>query len=72
MDEFDIIPELREWLEGAGSYVYPCKAQASARVDVPTALMTLKYTIEHVDDGSRMCKAGFVRHDAPRVIFPFD
>ena len=39
MDEFDIIPELREWSEGAGSCVYACKAQASARVDVPTAPM---------------------------------
>ena len=28
MDEFDIIPEVREWLEGAGSCVYACKAQA--------------------------------------------
>ena len=38
MDELDIdIPELRWWLEGAGSCVYACKAQASARVDVPTA-----------------------------------
>ena len=32
MDEFDIIPELREWLEGAGSCVYACKAQASIEV----------------------------------------
>ena len=39
MDEFDIVPELREWLEGAGSCVYACKAQASERVDVPTAPM---------------------------------
>ena len=38
MDELDIdIPELRWWLEGAWSCVYACKAQASARVDVPTA-----------------------------------
>ena len=38
MDELGIdIPELREWSEGAGSCVYACKAQASARVDVPTA-----------------------------------
>ena len=38
MDELDIdIPELRSWLEGGGSCVYACKAQASARVDVPTA-----------------------------------
>ena len=38
MDELEIdIPELRGWLEGAGSCVYACKAQASARVDVPTA-----------------------------------
>ena len=37
MDELDIIPELKVWLEGAGSCVYACKAQASARVDVPTA-----------------------------------
>ena len=37
MDELDIIPELRRWLEGAGSFVYACKAKVSARVDVPTA-----------------------------------
>ena len=38
MDQLDIdIPELRWWLEGGGSCVYACKAQASARVDVPTA-----------------------------------
>ena len=38
MDELEIdIPELRRWLEGAGRCVYACKAQASARVDVPTA-----------------------------------
>ena len=41
MDELDIdIPELRKGLEGAegaGSCAYACKAQASARVDVPTA-----------------------------------
>ena len=38
MDEQDIdIPELRWWLEGAWSCAYACKAQASARVDVPTA-----------------------------------
>ena len=38
MDELDIdIPELRWWLEGAWSCVYACKAQVSARVDVPTA-----------------------------------
>ena len=34
-----VIPVLREWLEGAGSCAYACKAQASARVDVPTAPM---------------------------------
>ena len=70
MDESDIIPELREWLEGAGSRVYASMAQASARVDVPTAPMTLQYTIGHADDGSGMCKAGFASDDAPRVIFP--
>ena len=59
-----------EGAEGAGSCVYACKAQASARVDVPTAPMTFKYTIEHADDGSGMCKAGFASDDAPRVIFP--
>ena len=69
-DEFDITPKLREWLEGAGSCVYACKAQASARVDVPTAPMTLKYTIEDADHGSGMCKAGFASDDVPRVIFP--
>ena len=38
MDELEIdIPELRGWSEGSGSCVYACKAQASARVDVPTA-----------------------------------
>ena len=44
MDELEIdITELREWLEGAegaGSCAEACKAQASARVDVPTAPMT--------------------------------
>ena len=40
MDELDIdIPESKAWFEGAGSCVYACKAQASARVDVPTAPM---------------------------------
>ena len=38
-----------EAAEGAGSCACACKAQASARVDVPTAPMTLKYTIEHAD-----------------------
>ena len=56
--------------EGAGSCAYACKAQASARVDVPTATMTMKYTIEHADDGSGWCKAGFDSDDAPHVIFP--
>ena len=41
MNEMEIgISELRKWLEGAegaGSCAYVCKAQASARVDVPTA-----------------------------------
>ena len=38
LEELDIdITELRWWLEGAGSCVYACNAQASARVDVPTA-----------------------------------
>ena len=59
-----------EGAEGAGSCAYACKAQASARVDVPTAPMTLKYTIEDADDGSGMCKAGFASDDAPYVIFP--
>ena len=57
-----------EGAEGAGSCAYACKAQASARMDVPTAPMTLKYTIEHADDGSGMCKAGFASDDAPHVI----
>ena len=56
--------------EGAGSCAYACKAQASARVDVPTAPMTSKFTIEHADDGSGMCKAGFASDDASHVIFP--
>ena len=56
--------------EGDGSCAYACKAQASARVDVPTAPMTLKYTIEDADDGSGMCKAGIASDDAPHVIFP--
>ena len=43
--------------------------QASARVDVPTVPMTLKYTIEHADDGSGMCKAYFASDDALHVIF---
>ena len=61
-----------EGVEGAASCVYACKAQASARVDVPRAPMTLKYTIEDADDGSGMCKAGFASDDAPHVFFPFD
>ena len=32
--------------------------------------MTLKYTIEHADECSGMCKAGFASDDAPHVIFP--
>ena len=59
-----------EGAEGAGCCARACEAQASARVDVPTARMTLKYTIEHADDGSGMCKAGFASDDAPHVIFP--
>ena len=59
-----------EGVEGAGSWAYACKAQASARVDVPTAPKTLKYTIEHADDGSSMCKAGFASDDGPHVILP--
>ena len=31
-----------------------CKSQASARVDVPTAPMTLKYTIEGAGRGARL------------------
>ena len=31
--------------------------------------MTLKYTIEHADDGSGMFKAGFASDDAFHVIF---
>ena len=34
-----VIPELKEWFQGAGSCVYACKAQTSALVDVPTAPM---------------------------------
>ena len=59
---------VNEGVEGAGSCAYACKAQASARVDMPTAPMTLKYTKEHADDGSGMCKAA--SDDAPRVIVP--
>ena len=62
--------ERNEAAEGAGSCAYACKAQALARVDVPTAPMTLKYTIEHADDGSGACKAGFASDDDPHVIFP--
>ena len=44
VDELEIdIPDF-EWLEGAagaGSCAYACKAQTPARVDVPTATMTL-------------------------------
>ena len=40
-----------EGAESAGSCGSPEKAQASARLDVPTAPMTLKYIIEHADDG---------------------
>ena len=58
-----------EGAEGAGSCAYACKAQASSW-DVPTAPMTLKYTIEHADDGSGMCKAEYASDDAPHVIFP--
>ena len=32
-----VVHELKEWFEGAKSCAYACKAQASARVDVPTA-----------------------------------
>ena len=40
MEEMEIdIPELKAWFEGAGSCAYACKAQTSARVDVPTAPM---------------------------------
>ena len=59
-----------EGAEGAGSCACACKAQASAWVDVPTAPMTWKYTIEHADDGSGVCKAEFASDDAPHVIFP--
>ena len=58
-----------EGAEGAESCAHACKAQASARVDVPIAPMTLKDTMEHADDGSGMCKAGFFSDDAPHVIF---
>ena len=34
------------------------------------SFLTLKYIIEHADDGSGMCKAEFASDDAPRVIFP--
>ena len=53
-----------EGAEGAGSCAYACKAQASARVDVPTAPMTLKYTVEDADDGSGMCKAEYASDEA--------
>ena len=59
-----------EGADGAGSCASACKAQASAWVDVPTAPTTSKYTIEHADDGSGMCKAEYASDDAPRVIFP--
>ena len=59
-----------EGAEGAGSCACACKAQASARVDVPTAPTTSKYAIEHADDASGMCKAGYASDDAPHVIFP--
>ena len=52
-----------EGAEGAGSCAYDCKAQASARVDVPAAPMTSKYAIEHADDASGMCKTGFAGND---------
>ena len=42
-DELYIIPELKEWSEGGGSCVDTCKAQASAREDVPTAPMSNKF-----------------------------
>ena len=74
MNEMEIgISELRKWLEGAegaGSCAYACEAQASARVDVPTAPKTLEYSIEHADDGSGIFKTGFASDDAPHVIFP--
>ena len=61
MNEMEIgISELRKWLEGAegaGSCAYACKAQASARVDVPTAPKTL-------------LKTGFASDGASHVIFP--
>ena len=52
------------------SCAYACKAQASARVDVPTTPMTLKYTVEHADDGSGMCKAEYASDDAHGEISP--
>ena len=39
-------------------------------MDVPTAPMTLKYTIEHADDGSGVCKGGVASDDALHAIFP--
>ena len=38
-------------------------------MDVPTAPKTLKYLIEHADDGSGMCKAEYASDDALHVIF---
>ena len=61
-----------EAAEGAGCCARACEAQASARVDVPTARMTLKYTIEHADDGSGMCKAVFAKRRCSPCDFPFD
>ena len=76
MDELDIdIPELRKWLEGAegaGSCAYACKAQASARVDVFTAPKTLKYSIEHADDGSGMFTDWICQRRCSPRDFPFD
>ena len=34
-----VVPELKELSEGAGSCANACNAQASSRVDVPTAPM---------------------------------
>ena len=60
-------PEMPATMDQNDSNAGSC---VSARMDVPTAPMTLKYTIEDADDVSGMCKAEYASVDAPHVIFP--
>ena len=51
-----VIPELKEWLDGAWSCVYASKAQASTRVDVPTAPMWDSFSCLSVTRKSPECE----------------